>query len=142
MECKPQQHVASKMSTKKTFSVLLKFRESKKQINIPDCDVDEAPEDLLDTLEGHLKRIDSNIRLVIDYGAQSSRNASESQRAGTIYILQRFSREWREFVNVIHLVEIGNGDLLKAVPLPRSVSLKDSHEKSMTPDQVSRASCR
>ena len=65
MECKPQQHVASKMSAKKTFSVLLDFGESKKQINIPDCDADEAPEDLLDTLEGHLKHIDGNIRLVI-----------------------------------------------------------------------------
>ena len=40
------------------------------------------------------------------------------QRAET-YILQRFSREWGEFVDG---VEIGNGDHLKAVPLPRSVS--------------------
>ena len=45
-------------------------------------------------------------------------------------------------MDIIHLVEIGNGDYLKAVPLPRSVSLKDSHEKSMTSDQVSRASRR
>ena len=47
---------------KKKFSVLLEFGESKKQINIH---ADEAPEDLLDTLEGHLKRIDGNIHLVI-----------------------------------------------------------------------------
>ena len=43
--------------------MLLEFGESKKLIRIPNCDVDEA---LLDTLEGHLKRVD-----VIDYGAQS-----------------------------------------------------------------------
>ena len=114
------------MSAQKT-SVLLEFGESKKLISIPNCDADEAPEDLLDTLEGHLKRIDSNIRLVIDYAAQSS--SSESQRAGATYILQRFSREWGEFVDVIDLVEIDSGDHLKAVPLPRSVALKDSHEK-------------
>ena len=90
LKYKLQQHVASKMSAQKT-SVLLEFRESKKQIRTSNCDEDEAPEDLLDILEGHLKRIDGNIRLVIDYGAQSS--SSESQRAGTTYILQRFSRE-------------------------------------------------
>ena len=32
-------------------------------------------------------------------------------------------------MDVIHLVEIDNGDHLKAVPLPRSVTLKDSHKK-------------
>ena len=107
--------------------MLLEFGESKKQISVPNFDADETPEDLLDILEGHLKRIDGNIQLVIDYGAQSSSN--ESQRAGATYILQRFSREWGEFVDVIHLVEIDNGDHLKAVPLPQPVTLKDSHEK-------------
>ena len=93
MECKPQQHMASKVSAKKAFSVSLEFGES---ISIPDCDADEAPEDLLDTLEGHLKRTDGNIRLVVDYGAQSSRNAIETQRAGdnlhTTEIFQRMGR--------------------------------------------------
>ena len=36
-------------------------------------------------------------------------------------------------MDVIHLVETGNGDHLKAVPLPQSVSLKDPNEK---PEQV------
>ena len=111
----------SKMSS---FFVLLEFGESKKQITIPNCDTDVPPKDLLETLEGHLKRIYGSIRLVIDYGAQSS--SSESQRAEATYILQRFSREWGEFVDVIDLVEIDNGDHLKAVPLP---VLKDSREK-------------
>lgn len=120
--------MGSKMSAPKSFFVLLEFGESKKQISIPNWDAEDvAPEDLLDTLEGHLKRIDGNIRLVIDYGAQSS--SSESQRAGATYILQRFSREWGEFVDVLDLVEIDNGDHLKAVPLPLSLAHKESHEK-------------
>ena len=54
-----------------------------KHISIADYDGDEPPEDLLDTLEGHLKCIDGNIRLVIDYGAHFSHNADETQRAET-----------------------------------------------------------
>ena len=136
----PQQHVVSKWPLKKPFSVLLEFGESKKHISVPDYDADEPPEDLLGTLEGHLKCIDGNIRLMIDYG---SHNAGETQRSGATYILQRFLREWGEFVDMIHLVEIGNGDHLKAVPLPRSLSLKDTgpQEKASTSDQVSIASC-
>ena len=41
-------------------------------------------------------------------------------------------------MDVIHLVEIGNGDHLKVVPLPRSVSLKDPQERAATSNQVSR----
>ena len=69
------------MSAQKTFSVLFEFEESKKQISIPNCDTEEVPENLLDILGDHLKRIDSNIRLVIDYGARQS-SSSESQRWG------------------------------------------------------------
>ena len=76
--------MASTTSAQKT-SVLLEFGESKKLICIPNYNEDEAPEDVLDTVEGHLKR---NVWLMIDYGAQSS---SESQRTGATYILQRFS---------------------------------------------------
>ena len=39
-------------------------------------------------------------------------------------------------MDVIHLVEIGNGDHLKAVPLPRYVSV-GHQEKPSTSDQVS-----
>lgn len=45
LERKPQEHV-SKMSARKTFSVLFEFEESKKQISIPNCDTEEVPEDL------------------------------------------------------------------------------------------------
>lgn len=61
---------------------------------------------------------------MIDYGARRS-SSSESQRGGATHILQRFSRQWGQFVDVIHLVEIGNGDHLKAAPFPRAVVVKD-----------------
>ena len=117
------------MSAQKTFSVLFEFEESKKQISIPNCDTEEVPENLLDILGDHLKRIDSNIRLVIDYGARRS-SSSESQRGGATHILQRLSGQWGQFVDVIHLVEIGKGDHLKAVPFPQAVAVKDAREKT------------
>ena len=49
---KTKKHVTSKMSA---------VGVSKKLIRIPNCDKDEAPEDLLDTLDAHLKQIDGNI---------------------------------------------------------------------------------
>ena len=101
--------------------VLFEFEESKKQMSIPNCDTEEIPDNLLDMLGDHLKRIDSNIRLMIDYGARRS-SSSKSQRGGAIHILQRLSGQWGQFVDVIHLVEIGNGDHLKAVPFPRTVA--------------------
>ena len=115
------------MSAQKT-SVLFEFEEQKKQISIPNCDTEEVPEDLLDIL---VKRIDGNIRLVIDYGARRS-SSSESQRGGATHILQRLSEQWGQFVDVIHLVEVGNGDHLKAVPFPRAVAVKDARERTVT----------
>lgn len=48
---------AFEMSAQKSFFVLLEFGESKKRITVPNCDTDVRPKELLDTLEGHLKRV-------------------------------------------------------------------------------------
>lgn len=97
-----------------SFTVLLEFQESNKQVKIPNMYEAPGPDDLLDILETHLKRIDDKIRLVIEYS-----DCSESQRDFT-YILQRHAKKWGKFVDVEHLSEISNGDHLRAVPLPRS----------------------
>ena len=99
--------------------------ESKKLISV--LDEDEAPGNLLARLEEHLKKINGKIQLVIDYGAQSSESRGDPEAT---YILQRFSKVWGEFIDVIHLIEIDNGDHLKAVPLPRSVLRKEAENVS------------
>ena len=98
-------------------SVLLEFKDSKKEISLDDASVNAVK-----ILEEHLKRIDNKIRLVIDYGAQTGGDDEHT------YILQRFSKECGEFVDVIDTADIEKGDHLKVVPLPRSVQA-DSQQK-------------
>ena len=102
-------------------SVLLEFKDSKKEISL-----DDASDNAVKILEEHLKRIDNKIRLVIDYGAQAQQSGGDDEHT---YILQRFSKEWGEFVDVIDTADIEKGDHLKVVPLPRSVQADSTQQK-------------
>ena len=53
--------------------------------------------------------------------AQSQSAGGEQEKA---YLLQRYSMEWQEFVDVVDAIEIGNKDHLKAVPIPAMSPIK------------------
>ena len=90
-------------------SVLLEFRGSKRRI------IYEEDDDLIDLCEVELKKVaqNENVRLITDIQGYSKSATDERP-----FLLQRYSTEWREFVDVIHAIEIDDKDHLKVVPLP------------------------
>lgn len=80
------------------------------------------PDDLLTVLEEQLKKTDRDIKLVLDCGAPNSPRGPE-------YLLQRYSREWKDFVDVIDVIEIGDGDHLRVVPVPKLLSSPSSSKE-------------
>lgn len=103
----PVQHVAYllKMSDK---SVLLEFMGSKRSIAY------KEEEELTKLCENEIKKIvkDDNIRVITDVD-EYTKEASEKP-----YLLQRYSKEWQQFVDVIDTIEIDDKDHLMVVPLP------------------------
>lgn len=89
--------------------MLLEFEKSKSLVSLR-----KPPDDLKDILEERLRRIDDQIRLVVDYRCQEEATTGENR----LYLLQRWSKEWSEFIDVIDMIEIDNGDHLKVVPVP------------------------
>ena len=39
----------------------------------------------------------------------------------SVYLLQRYSKQWSQFIDVEGILDIENGDHLKVVPLPRAL---------------------
>ena len=57
--------------------------------------------------------------IVLLYCVCCRRDESDSVDSKAMCLLQRYSREWSEFIDVEKLCELENGDLLKVVPLPK-----------------------
>lgn len=110
------------MAHDRVFSVLLEFQQSKRVITVPDTVI--PPADLVYILETELKKVDQEIKIVLGYGSQSSSCLGE-------HLLQRYSKEWQEFVDVIDVIEIDRGDHLRVVPVPKS-SAVPSKEKQVS----------
>lgn len=70
-------------------------------------------------LEKELKKIvGEDAKLVLDVGDRSENKS---------YLLQRYSSQWMDYVDVISPIEIATGDKVRAVPLaPRKVVASNS----------------
>ena len=92
-------------------SVLLEFRGSKRRIFY------EEDDDLIDLCEVELKKVaqNENVRLITDIQGYSK--SGPPTKDHSCYSVS-YSTEWREFVDVIHAIEIDDKDHLKVVPLP------------------------
>lgn len=67
-------------------------------------------------LEEEVKKIvGGGIKLIFDVAEYSSQSTSKAVTKP--FLLQRFSSEWQEYVDVISAVEIGTKDKLRAVPM-------------------------
>ena len=90
------------------YRLLLECEHSKRVV---DCKskVDSLPS----LLEKEVQKIcgRSDVELVFDVAECSRREITKG------YLLQRFSSEWNEYVDVINPIEIGTKDKLRAVPL-------------------------
>ena len=85
---------------------MLEFQESKKVVSVDTSDVVTPPPDLLDVLEQELKKLNGTIKLVLEHDPDINYSRQ--------FLLQRYSSEWREFVDVVDIIEVDNGDHLKA----------------------------
>lgn len=89
------------------MNFLLEFGQSSRVITTTD-----SGSELAAFLDGELKKIDPDVKLVI---AIKSQYEKKSKSEKTLF-LQRFSSEWKQFVDVIDVIELESGDRLKAVP--------------------------
>ena len=91
-------------------TVLLEFRGSKRVIAFQNA------EDVIQLCQAQLQSLvcSEKVRLVTDVEHYHA-SQSDSEKA---YLLQRYSTEWQEFVDVLDVIEIDNKDHLKAVPIP------------------------
>ena len=80
------------------ISLLLEFRKSKRLLK---CSQED---NILNLCENELKPItgDCNVQLVTD--VEGYRRTPDDKP----YLLQRYSSEWQEFVDVIDVIEIGD----------------------------------
>lgn len=99
--------------------MLLEFRGSKRVIAF------ENVEDIVQLCQAQLQSLvgTEKVRLVTDVEAYHANHGSSSEPEKA-YLLQRYSTEWQEFVDVIDVIEIDNKDYLKAVPIPAMSPMK------------------
>ena len=88
--------------------VLFQFGQSRKPMKLDLSLGEEA----LQPIQDELQKIDRKIHLPL------IGNIPDDAKP---YILQRWSTEWHEYVDVLSAIEIGDGDKLLAVPQPRSL---------------------
>ena len=98
--------------------MLLEFRGSKRVIAF------ENVEDIVQLCQAQLQSSVGmeRVRLVTDVEADHVKHGSSGEPEA--YLLQRYSTEWQEFVDVIDVIEIDNRDHLKAVPIPAMSPMK------------------
>ncbi len=89
------------------MNLLLEFHQSSRVIT-----ADDGGDKLQEFLQRELMKLDSDIKLVIDIKSQYEKKTKSEKPV----FLQRFSSEWKQFVDVIDVIEIESGDRLKAVP--------------------------
>lgn len=105
-----------------SMNILLEFGQSSRVVT-----ANGTLDELHEFLEGELKKLDPDVKLVIDSKSQYQKK-SECERP---LFLQRFSSEWKQYVDVINVIEIKSGDRLKAVPFKwpaNNVSCQYLHE--------------
>ena len=88
------------------MNFLLEFGQSSRAIT-----ADVAADKLPEFFERELRKLDPGINLVI--GIKSQQKAKPEHK---VLFLQRFSKEWKQFVDVIDVIELESGDRLKSVP--------------------------
>ena len=98
-------------------TVLLEFRGSKRIITF------ETYEDVIHLCQAQLQSLvgSEKVRLVTDV---ENYHASQSGDPEKAYLLQRYSTEWQEFIDVLDVIEVDDKDHLKAVPIPAMSPIK------------------
>ena len=90
-----------------SLRVLLEFGQSSRVISTDCCE-----SELEEFIEKELRKLDPSIKLVFDPHGKSDLKGCERP-----VFLQRYSPEWKQFVDVVNVREIENKDRLKAVPI-------------------------
>ena len=90
------------------YRLLLECEHSNRVVEC-ECEV-QALQSLLE--EEVQKIVGANVELVFDVAEYQCTTAKAKG-----YLLQRFSSEWNEYVDVIDAIEIGTKDKLRAVPM-------------------------
>ena len=76
----------------------------------------------MNVLEKELQKVAPGVKLVLGCNVKNSRDE---------LLLQRYSKEWEDYVDVIDVIEIDKGDRLRAVPVPVPSSVVPSKEVTM-----------
>ena len=101
-------------------TVLLEFRGSKRVISFNET------EDVILSCQSQLQSLigSDKVKIVTDVEGFHARSQSAGGHTEKAYLLQRYSKEWNEFVDVIDVLEIDDKDHLKAVPIPAMSPIK------------------
>ena len=90
-----------------TVTVLVEFKDSKRTVT-------GKASEIIMKLEEEIKKLDKHVKLVVDVDQYTAEDNAFP------CLIQRYSTEWKDFVDVIDAIEIDSGDRLRVIPMPRS----------------------